>query len=265
VIAGKVLRNLGGLLIVWAVCCAPRAQAATLWYNGDQDGRDAISNETATSASGVDGAVYDDFIVPFGQKWTITSVWSNNVEDPFFSSPSVKSVAWSIRSGVSAGHGGTVVASGSTTSGNTTETADGTSVVYAPFPANQVTTTGKGMSVVLTAGTYWLSVAPVTTGTDASFFAVSTTSGTNAVGSPPGDDGKSYFFSNALGDNFVPTSTLEAYLGEGSTWDYSMGVAGTFVVSPEPSSMVLMLAACFGLPALGFRRRKNSSVVEATV
>jgi hypothetical protein len=34
------------------------------------------------------------------------------VENPFFTSPSVKSAAWSIRTGVSAGNGGTVVASG---------------------------------------------------------------------------------------------------------------------------------------------------------
>lgn len=261
----KSLRSVGGLLFVWAVSCAPAAHAATLWYNGDQDGRDAISNETATSATGVDGAVYDDFIVPAGQKWTITSVWSNNVEDPFFASPSVKSVVWSIRSGVSTGNGGTVVASGTTTSANTSETADGTSVVYAPFSANQVTITGKGMSVVLNPGKYWLSVAPVTTGTDASFFAVSTTSGTNAIGSPPGNDGNSYFFSSALGDNFVPTSTLEAYLEEGTTWDYSMGVAGSFIVTPEPSSMVMLLAASLGWPALGFCRRKKSSVAQTTV
>lgn len=254
-IAGKILRNLCGLLIVWAVCCAPRAHAATLWYNGDLDNRDAISNQTATSASGVDGAIYEDFIVPAGQKWTITSAWSNNVEDPFFASPSVKSATWSIRSGVSAGNGGTVVASGTTTAANTSETADGTSAVDAPFSANQVTITAKGLSVVLNPGTYWLSVVPVTTGLDDSFFSVSTTSGLNAVGTPPGNDGNSYFTSVADGDSFIPTTTLE---GPG-TWDYSLGVAGTFVVTPEPSSMVLMLAASFGLPALGFGRRKRGS------
>jgi hypothetical protein len=257
----KHLRCLGGLLIVWAVCCAPQARAATLWYNGDQDGRDAISNQTASVATGVDGAIYDDFIVPAHQTWTITSAWSNDVENPFFTSPSVKSVAWSIRTGVSSGNGGTVVASGTTTSANTSEAADGTSTVFAPFTASQETITAKGLSVTLNPGTYWISVAPVTTGADDSFFYVSTTSGTNAIGTPPGNDGNSYFTSVADGDSFIPTTSLE---GPG-TWDYSLGVAGTFVVTPEPSSMVLMLAASLGLPALGFRRRKSNSVVQTTV
>jgi hypothetical protein len=258
VIAGKFLRNFSGLLIVWAVCCAPRAQAATLWYNGDQDGRDAISNQTSTGANGVDGAIYEDFIVPAGQKWTITSAWSNDVESPFFTSPHVTSVAWSIHSGVSAGNAGTPVASGTATGANATEVADGTSVVFAPFSANQETITAKGLSVVLNPGTYWLSVAPVTTGADDSFFYVSTTSGLNAVGTPPGNDGNSFFNSVADGDNYIPTTTLE---GPG-TWDYSLGVAGTFVVTPEPSSVTLMLAASFGLPALGFCRRKRSSLFK---
>ena len=256
-IAAKCQRSLFGLLLIWATCCTP-ARAATLWYNGDQDGRDAISNQTATGANGVDGAIYEDFIVPAGQKWTITSAWSNDVENPFFTSPRVSSVAWSIRSGVSAGNGGTVLASGTATGSNATEAADGTSVVFAPFSANQETITAKGLSVVLNPGTYWVSVAPVTTGADDSFFYVSTTSGLNAVGTPPGNDGNSYFNSVADSDNFIPTTTLE---GPG-TWDYSLGVAGTFVVTPEPSSMVLMLAASFGLPVLGFCRRKRSSLFK---
>ncbi len=258
-IAGKVLRNLCGLLIVWAVCCAPRAHAATLWYNGDQDGRDAISNQTASVATGVDGAIYEDFIVPAGQKFTIQTAYSNDVENPFFTSPRVSSVAWSIHSGVSAGVAGTVVASGTATGTNATETANGTSVVFAPFSANQVTITAKGLSVLLYPGKYWLSVAPVTTGADDSFFYVSTTSGLNAVGTPPGNDGNSFFNSVADGDNYIPTTTLE---GPG-TWDYSLGLTG--IVTPEPSSMVLMLAASFGLPALGFCRRKRSSFVQTTV
>jgi len=253
VIAAHFKRSLFGLLIVSAVWCTP-AQASTLWYNGDQDGRDAISNQTATSATGVDGAIYEDFIVPAGQKWTITSAWSNDVENPFFTSPRVSSVAWSIHSGVSAGHAGTTVASGTATGSNATEAADGTSVVFAPFSANQETITAKGLSVVLNPGTYWLSVAPVTTGADDSFFYVSTTSGLNAVGTPPGNDGNSYFNSVADGDNYIPTTTLE---GPG-TWDYSLGVAGTFVVTPEPSSIALMLAASFSLPAFGFCRRNTA-------
>jgi hypothetical protein len=250
----KLARNLLGVLLVWAACCVP-ARAATLWYNGDLDNRDAWSNQTASVATGVDSLVYDNFIVPAGQKWTITSAWSNDVENPFFTSPRVSSVAWQIRTGVSAGNGGTVVASGTATGSNATEAADGTSAVFAPFSANQETITAKGLSVVLNPGTYWISVAPVTTGADDSFFYVSSTSGLNAVGTPPGNDGNSYDNSVADSNNYASLSNLEG----GGNWDYSLGVAGTFVVTPEPSSMAMMLAASFGLPALGFCRRKRNS------
>jgi hypothetical protein len=255
VTALKLTRNLLGVLLVWAACSVP-ARAATLWYNGDLDNRDAWSNQTASVATGVDSLVYDDFIVPAGQKWTITSAWSNDVENPFFTSPRVSSVAWQIRTGVSAGNGGTVVASGTATgAANIGETADGTSTVFAPFSASQVTITAKNLSVVLNPGTYWLSVAPVTTGADDSYFYASSTSGLNAVGTPPGNDDNSYDYSVADSNNYASLSNLEG----GGTWDYSLGVAGTFIVTPEPSSMAMMLAASFGLPAFGFFRRKKSS------
>jgi hypothetical protein len=259
VMAGNILRNLGGLLIVWAVCCAPRAHAATLWYNGDLDNRDAASNQTATTPTGVDSLVYDDFIVPAGQKWTITSVFSNDVKTPFFTVANPTSVAWQIRSGVSSGNGGTVVASGTATgSSNISVVANGTSSVFAPFSATQDTITAKNLSVVLNSGTYYLSVAPVTTGVDDTAWYISSTSGLNAIGNPKGNDGNSYDESIAFGNNYTPESTLEG----GGTWDYSMGVAGTFVVTPEPSSMMLMLAASFSLPVLGFCRRKRSSLFK---
>jgi hypothetical protein len=263
VISGKVLKNLGGLLIVWAVSCAPTAHAATLWYNGDLDNRDAFTNQTATVSTGVDSLVYDDFIVPAGQKWTITSAWSNDVKNPFFTIANPTSVAWQIRSGMSAGNGGTVVASGTATgSSNIGVVTNGTSTVFAPFSATQYTITAKNLSVVLNPGTYYLSVAPVTTGATDGAWNISSTSGLNAIGTPPGNDNNSYDNSVAYGNNYTPMSTLEAPLGEGPNWDYSMGVAGTFVVTPEPSSMVMMLAASFGLPALGFGRRKKSSLFK---
>ena len=91
------------------------------------------------------------------------------------------------------------------------------------------------MSVTLASGTYWLAVAPDVSNQNSY---ITTTSGANAVGSPPGNDGHSFVSSTFFGENFVPTSDPSVE-GQG-TWDYSMGVIGTAAV-PEPSSFILGL------------------------
>jgi hypothetical protein len=78
--------------------------------------------------------------------------------------------------------------------------------------------------VHLNPGKYWLNVTPIGDGTGRSFD--STTSGANAVGSPPGNNGNSFFNSTYFGRNF---SDPQVDLGPG-TWDFAMGVAG--LVSP---------------------------------
>src|ERR1700734_3231828 len=65
------------LLFIGTLLCGPSAHAGsvTLWYNGDNDGRDALVNQTGAA----DGLVYDDFIVPTGDIYTLTGVFSNDL------------------------------------------------------------------------------------------------------------------------------------------------------------------------------------------
>jgi hypothetical protein len=253
-----------GLLAATALLCGPGARAGSvLWYNGDFDGRDALENATNLASTVnppgtlYNAFVYDNFIVPTGQTWTITNVFSN-IQTNFATLSTT--ATWQILSGVSAGNGGTTVASGD---GAATQTATGGAVVSPQFTAYKLSE--NIAPVVLTAGTYWLSVAPDIPAVNGEFFFstqfdISTTSGKNAVGNPPGNDGNSFIntvgLPAAIGYNFVPTSSIE---GPGN-WDYSMGVSGTFVttVIPEPSSLVLAGVA-LSLCSLAVARRRMTA------
>ena len=225
---------------LWLSPGAAHAGSTTLWYNGDDDGRDGLLNEVGSTNE----LIYDNFIVPTGDIYTITGVFSNDL----MPNPAVATAYWEIREGVSAGNGGTFVASGDsadtvTATGRTGRVGNGTDNEY----TNQV-----AVSVTLGAGTYWLAVAPDVAGGAY----ITTTSGANAVGFPPGNDGNSFSSSTSFGDNFTPTTnpTLE---GPG-TWDYSMGIIGTAALVapvPEPSWAALLPTA--GLILLGHRRRRR--------
>ena len=240
----KRLPVVAALALGCAVLCGPSAHAGsvTLWYNGDEDGRDAWSNQTDVGYS----LVYDDFIVPIGDTYDITGVFSNDI----MSDPAAATTAhWEIRAGVSSANGGTLVASGD---GADTVTATGRSLNFGT-PVNEYTNQ-VAVNVILTAGTYWLAVAP-DVAVQNSY--ITTTSGANAVGSPPGNDGDSFESSSYLSSYFVPMSNPS---NEGpGTWDYSMGIIGTDqtpAAVPEPFGATLLPIA--GLIMLGYLRRRGT-------
>jgi hypothetical protein len=247
---------LAAFLVILSNQSVSPARAGVLWYNGDYDNRDALANGSAGinfNGGFVEiSKVYENFVVPVGQTWQITSAFSTD-EILYGSGLKVTTATWEIRTGVSAGNGGTVVISGDTAASQVAVTPQAGFTYIAPPSLITVSIP----TVTLTAGTYWLSVIPDDTNP---FFGdqayVETTSGANAVGIPHGNDGNSFISNNLPSGGagsyfFTPTSSVE---GAG-TWYYSMGVIGTATGVPEPSSFVL--AAIGGFGAVTFARRKK--------
>jgi hypothetical protein len=203
-----------------------------LWYNGDlpSGGGGTVNEQTSNVGESV---VYDDFTITDPSGWTIDRLWSNNS----MQITGVNQASWTIRLGMSVGNGGTVVSSGI---GLATQLPTGRSNPIVGFPEYSVQI--SGLNITLQPGTYWLSVAPLV-GNDSGGVLksyLSRTSGANAIGTPPGNDGNSFFNSPWLGYNYAT-----AFLS-----DYSMGVAGTVI--PEPSSGLLVVGG--GLALIALRR-----------
>ena len=191
----------------------PTPPTDALWYNGDYDGDatgNGLANEQDTFAPGF-AHVFDDFIVADSGGWDITSVFSDNQV-----STNIVSATWEIRQGMSAGNGGTLVASGST------ETPVITPTGRFGFGLPEFKVEVTGLSVHLDPGTYWLNVTPVDS-LDGGRSFNSTTLGANCVGTPCGNDQNAFFDSpNLFGFFFEPTLNLCPQCG-----DFSMGVNGT--------------------------------------
>ena len=208
--------------------------AGVIWYNGDFDHASGLANEINTFVS--DARVYDDFVL--SAPATVGAVFSNNL----MNFTGVTQAFWEIRSGVSAGNGGTVVASGTSAA---TQSATGAS----GFGLVEYTIRVGGLSVNLASGTYWLAVAPLGTGGDGGDLSyISTTSGLNAIGLPAGNNANAFFDSAYFGNNF--SSTTASFGSEHH--DYSMGVESQV---PEPGTLLLLGA---GLTALRARRGRRS-------
>ena len=162
---------------------------AVLWYNGDFDNVNGLYNGQDTAiGAGNFASVYDNFNVT-GGGWTVTEVFSDNLTDT-----NVTGATWEIRSGVSAGNGGTLVASGTTAAPIVTPTGRS----GFGFTEFQIKVTGLNVFLpVLTAGQfYWLNVTPIGDLTGDSYN--STTVGANCIGTPCGNDQNAFFNSNVF-------------------------------------------------------------------
>src|SRR5207237_10650454 len=86
-----------------------QAPPGSLWYNGDFNYVNGLANERNTIVS--QAGVYDDFNVTAPLGWHVTALFSDNLM-----STTVTGADWEIRTGVSEGNAGTLIASGTTNS-----------------------------------------------------------------------------------------------------------------------------------------------------
>ncbi len=206
------------------------AHASTLYYGGDFVGDNGLANEMDIVSNSV---TYDNFTVGAGG-WHVTGLFTNNLTNL-----EITVANWEIRSGVSEGNGGALVASGS---GTPTVTATGRSAFgYTEYNVD------IAVAFDLAPGMYWLSVQPIGSGDGARSFE-SNTDGTNAVGVHTAN--LDFFTSGTFGANFSNAN------GYGSFPTFSSGVEGTAGGAPEPAAWAMMLVGFGGLGAAMRRQRR---------
>lgn len=246
-LARTVLRFAAGLACcgLAALSCRPlNASSITGFYEGDPNlpttGLTNIDNPTGVSGFNNGNPyfadVYESFVVPAGG-WTVDEVFSNDGMD--FSTATAD---WQIRSGMSSGNGGTVVASGSDAASIQTSTgltdSDGQTIY---------TIDVGGLDIPLSQGTYWLTVEPV--GTPDS--AIIGTNGANAV------DAAGIAIDNfpAIGENYLGP------VGSAGATKFSMGldIVSNESSAPEPGTVLLAASAFLGLWLARKARRTRES------
>lgn len=216
---------------------AAPAKAAILWYNGDPDGQSSAPNYRFwTPYRTLSRFILEDFTVPTADAgWDIDTIWSDNL---IYSNSTFSQVSWDIltvRPPEQPGQPYTY--NRYVAGGRGPATISPTNFQVSGQPVVRVSI--SGLNVRLDPGTYWLVVAPFFDVGDSFSYspsAIATTSGTNAIGTPAGNNGNS--FRSGYEPLFSP-----------DTADYSMGIEGSVI--PEPSSMFSLLG--FGALTLGFR------------
>jgi hypothetical protein len=143
--------------------------AACLFYGGDflynpvyppfLAGGLANENTLFVSGNPYGAAVWIPFIVPAGQKWDVTGLFTNNQASYGVLDQGTQPSAvayWAINQQVSAGSAGVEIDSGTSPA---TSTATGRSA----FGLNEFTVQVTGLSITLAPGAYWLTVVPICT------------------------------------------------------------------------------------------------------
>ena len=216
-----------------SVAISSPANAQILWSNGTTPTHGATANQYYSGSGPWNYRAYDNFTLT--QASTITGLFGSYQS----STPSWTVGHYEIRSGLSNGNLGTLVASGS---GAFTPTATSAFEYFSEL---------LGLNISLAAGNYWLFLAPESTddsrpGAYSNLMGANTTNALNAAG-----DLSYWMDSQAGGGNPQLDTSVHYDLAYGA-----YGVAASVVATPEPASMILLAT---GLGFVGFvakRRRR---------
>lgn len=236
------------LLALFSLAGTPAFADATLFYGGDPNGSSAAYNMDLVSPYPppynyeIADRVYDNFVVPTGQTWTINDIFA------VISNPggAFSNASYEIRTGLDNGTGGTLVASGSLPA-IITPLSGVPTVNGLPSERLDVDLTSP---VVLHGGTtYWVSLVPVAYDSFNRFIGFGTG---NAV-DPPATP-QAYLYDYRTGNPF--NNDPGSY--QSLTADYSLGVAGTdSTATPEPATVVSAGIAGVICAGYGWYRRRR--------
>ena len=218
-----------------AQCIAP-----CIFYAGDFDINNPNANGLANENDAIVGgnpygaATYENFIIG-GTTANVTGLYTNTL-----SMLSPASAYWEIRTGISEGNGGTLVASGTGSGANFSQTPTGRS----GFGFNEYTDLVSGLNIDLPVGLYWMAVVPQDPNNANRSF-LSNTFQHNQVGA---DIQNLQFFNSAFfGANFTNANNQI-----GVAPAFSAGVVG--MGSPEPSTLITLGTGLFAVAGVVRRR-----------
>ncbi len=206
-----------------------------LFYGGDFDINNPNANGLANENDAIVGgnpygaATYQNFIIS-GSSWNVTNMFTDNL-----SGLNPSTGYWEIRTGMSEGNDGTLIASGTAP---LTHTLTGRIDFGLAEYRDQV----NGLNLTLSPGTYWMAVVPQDPN-DANRSFNTNTFGLNAVGTQTSD--AQFFNSGFFGTNFTNANNFGVFP------TFSSGVLGTEV--PEPSNLIMLGSGLVAAAAAGRR------------
>ncbi|HEV7300747.1 MAG TPA: hypothetical protein VGN72_15380 [Tepidisphaeraceae bacterium] len=210
---------LGGGIVAWTMATS-HVSAAVLFYGGD------VSKATFQghapnyeSPANYFDRNYNAFTVPASQTWTVQGLFANIVVQDGESVGAITQGRFDIRQGMSAGNGGTVIASG-TTSASAAFT--GEMVIFDLYPVASLTASLPA-ALTLPAGDYWVAFTPFSQTQNRLLLA--STERANSIGT-------------STGPSLRNSNFFDLNYDAGAAFAQSIGLNGTSV--PEPATLTFI-------------------------